>query len=173
MVPRLAILAACLILPACHRVTEDSLDGIKVDSAQTAVALNAVNHFRDTFNARGCQSIYDEATQYFRAQEWKEWDNQCRQLEDRLGEWRSSQFLYAERCGSPNLVVCVVVRAEFEKKSTDVSLMFVLGRDRARLDMIQLREDGEKWQNYPPPSRSRQRFSDPPAAKSLNGAAAS
>jgi hypothetical protein len=175
MVLRRAIVAACLIMPACHRhhrASEDPFDGMKVEDSQRALALNAVDRIRETLSADACQSIYTGASERFRVREAKEWDSFCQQVADRFGSWRTFQFEWIQRCGGPDVIVCVEGRAEFEKTATDIFVGFLLTGKSAQLNSIQFQKAGEDWMNFPP-FHPLEPLRDPPPPRSRNGDSAS
>lgn len=157
------IFAASFVSPACHRhhrVGSD-LDDIKAESGQTALALSAVGRLREAFNSSACQAS-NEAGAKFASQSAADSEYECEHLRKDLGPWLNFRFEFTERCAAPEVVVCVVGVAEFEKQSGEVSA-WLLRNNGAQLVWLALKQDEWHWMQIPP--RTRGKSIDPPPLK--------
>jgi hypothetical protein len=154
---------AFLFTAACHdRAARDQLD-IPVDEGQRTLAVDAVNRLRDAFNTGSCQSIYQQATAFFRAEPLGEWMGHCRELKETLGSWQSFSASTAVRCGGgpSEIIVCVGGAAGFAKDNTKVDVAWRLDDGRTQLMWITLMPShGARVQI--PPMQLPGRFWDPP-----------
>ncbi len=174
MVLRVAgLFAACLLLPTCHRrpPADEPLEHMRVDDGQKARAIDATNQFREIFNNSDCLPIYDKAAANFRTQDSQDWERECERLKE-LGSWRSFQITDTERCAAPEVVVCVIGPAEFEKGQTEIGIAWLLGKDGARLFWLAIKEDEWHWRQIPPIPFGH-RWIDPPRMKSPKDSLAS
>jgi hypothetical protein len=161
---------ACLLLPACnrdHSSPSDLLDHKKVDVAQQARALAVVNHLRGDFNDEACQSIYNAAAGFFKAEEFGDWLDDCHQMKNDLGFWSSFGFESAMRCGKPEFVVCLIGSGEFERDRTEVRIAVQLNAEGDQLHTLSIQGRDRRWWQIPHWSSGiPRRLSDPPRKKS-------
>jgi hypothetical protein len=163
------LIAACLLLAACHLhpAPTDLLEDMPADASLQARALEAVDNFRIDFNASACQPIYDQASPLFRLQTSEDWLHDCHRLRQELGSWRRFRMSSTQRYGKPQLFVFVVGSAEFERQATEVGINMVLVGDKAYLRSFSVRDGDQHWTDLPPPPRSNPRqWADPPPVKS-------
>jgi hypothetical protein len=171
------ILVAWLFTIACNRgqpTPNELSEHMKVDDGQQALALTAVNVLREEFNSGACQRIYGEAAGYFQAEEFEEWARDCQRLRNDFGLWQSFKFRAARRCGRPEFVVCLSGSAEFENKSTDLSVALVLSGKSTQLRSLAVRDGDHHWTYIPHGSApSPGPLMDPPGPKSPKDSIAS
>jgi hypothetical protein len=123
---------------------------------QRARALKVVNKVRGAFNDGGCRPIYSDAAGYFKAEEFEDWLDDCRNLKNEWGSWKSFELKSASKCGKPEFVVCLTGLGDFEKERTEVRIAVQLNADRDR-----------HWTQSPHwSSPARYPLSDPPPRKS-------
>lgn len=142
-----------------------SVENMVVSKPQIIAALKAVDHLRATFNTGDCESIYSEASPMFREQSPLQWTDQCEALENSEGDWQNFKFEWAQRCGAPQLLVCVIGYAGFATESREVSITWLLEGQSAKLQSIELRQDDQHWSKIPDPHllpRQLHRLIDPP-----------
>ncbi len=130
-------------------------------------AVEALNALRDSFNAASCQSIYDQATAFFRTQASEQWIDQCNGLQLDLGSWQSFRVQGVQRCGSPEVIVCVGGVAGFSKDEKEMKVALRLDHGHAQLAWLRLRQSQNVWVEIPPRLQHR-RFQDPPPRPPLN-----
>ena len=166
--PRVAgtvISIAFLFMAACHshdRAGKDFFD-TPIAEGQRQLAVDAVIRLRDAFNNGSCQSIYEGAAAFFRAQSLQEWMSQCNDLKETLGSWRTFGASSVVRCGEgPSMfIVCVGGNAGFAKKIAQVDVAWLLDNGRTQLAWISLKQNQGAWVQMPP-GRDHRMFDTPP-----------
>lgn len=160
------VFLVCLLSAACarnHPSPGELLDHAKVDAAQQARAVAVVNHLREDFNGEACPSIYYAAAGFFQSEELGDWLEDCRQMKHELGSWRSFTFESAIKCGKPELVVCLIGSAEFEKERIGVRIAVQLSADGDQLHTLSIDGRGRRWMQSPHwPYPTRRPWTDPP-----------
>jgi hypothetical protein len=149
-----------------RRTAQTPVD-MPVDAPQRILALDAVNALRDSFNTASCQSIYDQAAAFFRTQASEQWIGQCNGLQEGLGSWQSFRVQGFQRCGSPEVIVCVGGVAGFSKDEKEMKVALRLDHGHAQLAWLRLRQSQNVWVEIPPRLQHR-RFQDPPPRPPLN-----
>jgi hypothetical protein len=142
-----------LALAACRRHPDrrDPFRDVKVEDWQKTQAEAAAIRLREIFNSSACQPIYDAAAAYFRAnQDSIDWNTECEQLKKQLGSWQSFQVAGTERCGMPEVLVCVGGPAAFEKGNKQIYLAWLLTQTGPQLFWIAIQEDEQHWKQIPP-----------------------
>ena len=120
-----------------------------MDDAQKTRALDAVSSFREALNSGSCGLIYSRAGAYFQKDTSREWESDCEDLRKEFGTWRGFDFHFAQRCAEPEVVVCIVGHADFEQKSAEVELAWLLDKGDTRLFWIALKRDEQRWVRIP------------------------
>lgn len=163
------VLATVFVISSCghrdRRVTRESVESMAVNKTQMIAAVKAVDHLRATFNTGSCESIYNEASPMFREQSSLQWTDQCEALRKSKGDWKNFKFEWAQRCGTPQLLVCVIGYADFATESREMSVIWLLDGQSAKLESIELRQDDQHWSKIPDPRllpRELHRLVDPP-----------
>jgi hypothetical protein len=142
-----------------ERGVREALEERPATEKQRVLTANALNKLRVVFSAGACQSIYDDASQYFRSQTEVDWLYQCNQLRDSLGAWQGFQIRSTTTYGAPKQFVLVEGSAAFAKASRHFGATWLPDTAGARLYSLSLEEDG-KWKQIPPVTPGL--FMDPP-----------
>jgi hypothetical protein len=153
----IAFFAASLFLPACRTSHVPKELGTPVPPEQRTSAIDAARKFREAFNQGACEAVYAEASEFFRRQSKQDWMNQCTELYQRLGLWRSSDIRSAVTCGSQ--VICLDETATFQTGSYDLELAWLFGDGRPRLCWWVVEGRGQRTQIPPAIPRN---LMDPP-----------
>ena len=133
-----------------------------VDAAQRASVLDASAKLREVFNGdRACESMYNVPS-YPK----ERWLADCEQLRSDLGAWQSFRPTFLERCGMPEVTICVDGDATFAKGARIVELMWSLESGRAQLISI-TRQEGTEWISIPPFLRPQPYWDTPPIPREL------
>jgi len=128
-----------------------------VEAAQRASVLDASAKLREVFNGDGaCESMYN-----FPSYPKERWLADCALLQSDLGSWQSFSAKFVERCGMPEVVICVDGDATFAKGSRILELRWSLDHGRTQLRSIGRREDAE-WIWIPPFPSYRRNYDTPP-----------
>jgi hypothetical protein len=128
-----------------------------VDAVQRASVLEASAKLPEAFNAdSACESMYN-----FPSYPKERWLADCAQLQSDLGSWQSFSAKFVERCGMPEVTICVDGDATFAKGKRILELIWSLDQGRAQLRSIGRREDAE-WIWIPPLFANPHNHWDPP-----------
>jgi hypothetical protein len=133
----------------CGRDTPEAFEERPATEQQRVLTANALNKLRVVFSAGACQSIYDNASQYFRSQTEVDWLYQCNRLRQSLGAWQSFQIRSTTTYRAPEQFVLVEGSAIFAKASRQFGVTWLQDTGGARLYLLSLEENGQ-WKQIPP-----------------------
>jgi hypothetical protein len=112
--------------------------------------LDAGAKLRVVFNSPGgCEAIFKGAALRFRSFPEDLWLADCARFQSDLGPWLSLDRQSMDRCGMPEVVVCVIGDGTFAKGNRVLSLTWFLDAGRAQLQSISWLEGTERI-SFPP-----------------------
>jgi hypothetical protein len=152
--PRGKILSsvALILLVGCGRSGHRVPPFPPVGVAQRTSVLEAAGKLRDSFNSNtACEAIYS-----FPSYPKERWMSDCAQLQNDMGSWQAFRPQSVERCGMPEVVICLDGDADFTNGDRIMELTWRLKDGRAELIGIAW-QDGLQWIRIPPfPGRKHQ-----------------
>lgn len=168
LVRRFRVFACCaslawlaVLLTGCLSQDRRRLLDEPVEPKQKTQLLDAMQMFRERFNAGSCQIIYEQAAKAFRSSSPQDWQSVCEGMRADLGIWygyRTDSLYYCSR--SPD-IICMVGLAQFTKESRRLQLAWWWNRKEAELFFLDLQKE-HLGIRFPPET---QRLIDPPAPR--------
>ena len=145
-----------VLLTGCDSSKQFAPNFQPVDAVQRASVLDATAKLREVFNGdKACESIFN-----FPSYPKERWLADCAQLQT-WAHGRTSALDFVERCGMPEVAICVDGDATFAKGNRILELIWLLDNGRAQIRTIGWREDNE-WIWIPPLANPHRHWDPPP-----------